>query len=162
MEDNNKRLLKVEDRISYIAQVKEGTEWGNLNGLQEKAGKIRQNFYDYSEADLVDAIRGIEDAVQFLEERCEENLSSMERVRIVRSPLRFSLKDILENVYEEYTELGGEEDANIDPSMVVAKANILRQVNNKTYTQQVIRARNTEMAAAANLGGTKRPFAICW
>lgn len=138
MEDNNKRLLKVEDRISYIAQVKEGTEWGNLNGLQERAGKIRQNFYDYSEADLIDAIRGLEDAVQFLEERCEENLSSMERVRIVRSPLRFSLKDILENVYEEYTELGGEEDANIDPSMVVAKANILRQVNNKTYTQQVM------------------------
>jgi acetyl-CoA carboxylase carboxyl transferase subunit beta len=62
----------------------------------------------------------------------------MERVRIVRSPLRFSLKDILENVYEEYTELGGEEDANIDPSMVVAKANILRQVNNKTYIQQVM------------------------
>jgi acetyl-CoA carboxylase carboxyl transferase subunit beta len=52
--------------------------------------------------------------------------------------LRFSLKDILENVYEEYTELGGEEDANIDPSMVVAKANILRQVGNKTYTQQVM------------------------
>jgi len=138
MEDINKRLLKVEDRISYIAQVKEGSEWGNLGGLQEKTAKIRENFYDYSESDLVDQIRALEDAVQFLEERCEENLSPMERVRIVRSPLRFSLKDILENVYEEYTELGGEEDANIDPSMVVAKANILRQVNNKTYTQQVM------------------------
>jgi acetyl-CoA carboxylase carboxyl transferase subunit beta len=138
MEDINKRLLKVEDRISYIAQVKEGTEWGHLAGLQEKTGKIREDFYDYSEADLVDAIRGLEDAVQFLEERCEENLSPMERVRIVRSPLRFSLQDILENVYEDYTELGGEEDASIDPSMVVAKANILRQVGKKTYTQQVM------------------------
>jgi acetyl-CoA carboxylase carboxyl transferase subunit beta len=138
MEDINKRLLKVEDRISYITQVREGTEWGNLAGLQEKTGKIRANFYDYSEADLIDALRGLEDAVQFLEERCEESLSSMERVRIVRSPLRFSLKDLLENVYEEFTELGGEEDANIDPSMVVAKANILRQVNNKTYSQQVM------------------------
>ncbi|MCK4839550.1 MAG: acetyl-CoA carboxylase carboxyl transferase subunit alpha/beta, partial [Desulfobulbaceae bacterium] len=106
MEDINKRLLKVEDRISYIAQVKEGIEWGNLAGLQEKTSKIREDFYDYSEADLVDAIRGLEDAVQFLEERCEENLSPMERVRIVRSPLRFSLQDLLENVYEDYTELG--------------------------------------------------------
>lgn len=138
MEDINKRLLKVEDRISYLAQVKDTSEWGNLGGLQEKASKIRGNFYDYSETDLVDGIRALEDAIQFLEERGEENLSSMERVRIVRSPLRFSLKDILENVYEEYTELGGEEDANIDPSMVVAKANILRQVKNKTYTQQVM------------------------
>ena len=59
MEDINKRLLKVEDRISYIAQVKEGTEWGNLTGLQEKTGKIRENFYDYSEADLIDEIRGL-------------------------------------------------------------------------------------------------------
>ncbi len=138
MEDINKRLLKVEDRISYIAQVKESNEWGNLAGLQERTGKIRANFYDYSEADLIDSIRGLEDAVQFLEERCEENLSPMERVRIVRSPLRFSLKDLLENVYEDYTELGGEEDANIDPSMVVAKANILRQVGNKSYSQHVM------------------------
>ncbi|MDF1577813.1 MAG: acetyl-CoA carboxylase carboxyl transferase subunit alpha/beta [Desulfurivibrionaceae bacterium] len=138
MEDINKRLLKVEDRISYIAQVKEGTEWGNLAGMQEKTARIRENFYDYAESDLADQIRGLEDAVQFLEERCDENLASMEKVRIVRSPLRFSLKDILENVYEEYTELGGEEDANIDPSLVVAKANILRQVNSKVYTQQVM------------------------
>ncbi len=138
MEDINKRLLTIEDRISYIAQVKDGIEWGNLAGLQEKTVRIRNDFYDFSEADLVDEIRSLEDAVQFLEERCEENLSSMERVRIVRSPLRFSLKDLLENVYEDYTELGGEEDANIDPSMVVAKANILRQVKNKTYTQQVM------------------------
>jgi acetyl-CoA carboxylase carboxyl transferase subunit beta len=138
MEDINKRLLKIEDRVNYIAQVKDGLDWGNLTGLQEKTAKLRNDFYDLSEADLVDEIRSLEDAVQFLEERCEENLSSMERVRIVRSPLRFSLKDILENVYEEYTELGGEEDANIDPSMVVAKANILRQVKNKSYTQQVM------------------------
>ncbi len=138
MEDINKRLLKIEDRISYISQIKESADWGNLTGLQEKAAKIREDFYDYSEAELADEIRGLEDAIQFLEERCEENLSSMERVRIVRSPLRFSLKDILENVYEEYTELGGLEDANIDPSMVVAKATIVRQVKNKTHTQQVM------------------------
>ncbi|MCA1766137.1 MAG: hypothetical protein LC633_07835 [Desulfobulbaceae bacterium] len=89
MEDINKRLLKVEDRISYISQVKEGTEWGNLAGLQEKTARIRENFYDYAESDLADEIRGLEDAVQFLEERCDENLSPMEKVRIVRSPLRF-------------------------------------------------------------------------
>jgi len=138
MDDIRKRLLKLEERISYITQLKEGSDWGNLSGLAEKTREIGEKFFDFSEADLITEIRKLEDAVQFLEERCEENLTAMERVRIVRNPLRFSLKDILENVYEEYTELGGEEDISIDPSMVVAKATIVRQVKNKSYTQQVM------------------------
>ncbi|MBU0485267.1 MAG: acetyl-CoA carboxylase carboxyl transferase subunit alpha/beta [Proteobacteria bacterium] len=138
MEDTRKRLLKTEERITYLTQLKDGNEWGNLAGLQGKFEKLRDGFYDYSKEKLVPEVRSLEDAISFLEERCEENLTSMERVRIVRSPLRFSLKDILENVYEEYTELGGEEEANIDPSMVVAKANIVRQVKNKSVIQQVM------------------------
>jgi acetyl-CoA carboxylase carboxyl transferase subunit beta len=62
----------------------------------------------------------------------------MERVRIVRSPQRFTLKDILENVYEDFTELSGEKDTSIDPSMVTAKAQIVRRVKNKIYSQPVM------------------------
>ena len=51
---------------------------------------------------------------------------------------RFSLKDILENVYDDYTELGGEEDANIDPAMVCAKATLTRKGKKKTYTVNVM------------------------
>ncbi|MBU0675556.1 MAG: acetyl-CoA carboxylase carboxyl transferase subunit alpha/beta [Proteobacteria bacterium] len=138
MEDIRKRLFKIEERISYISQIKDGFDWGNLDGLRCRAEKMRTRFYDLSQEELTTEVRGLEDAILFLEERCEENLSAMDRVRIVRTPLRFSLKDILENVYDEYSELGGEEDANIDPSMVVAKANISRQVKNKTYIQKVM------------------------
>ena len=138
MDDLRKRLLKTEERLNYLTQLKEGSEWGNISGLQHKFEKLRDCFYDYTEEDLTSEVRNLEDAIAFLEERCEENLASVERVRIVRSPFRFSLKDILENVYDDYTELGGEEDANIDPSMVVAKANISRRVKNKTLTQQVM------------------------
>ncbi len=138
MEDLRKRLLKTGERISYLSQIKEGSEWGNLPGLQEKFETLRDRFFDYSEEDLAEKVRSLEDALTFLEERCEENLTPMERVRIVRNPLRFSLKDILENVYEDYTELGGEEEASIDPSMVAAKANIMRRVKNKTIVQQVM------------------------
>lgn len=138
MEDIRKRLLKTEERINYLGQIKEGSEWGNLHGLRGKFEHLREAFYDYSEEELAEKVRSLEDGVVFLEERCEENLTPMERVRIVRSPYRFSLKDILENVYEDYTELGGEEEANIDPSMVAAKANIVRRVKNKTITQQVM------------------------
>lgn len=138
MEDIRKRLTKCEERVAYLTQLKEGSEWGNLSSLQLSIDKVKTTYFDFSAEDLIGEVRQIEESISFLEARCEENLSSMERVRIVRSPLRFSLKDILENVYEDYTELGGEDEANIDPAMVVAKANILRRAKNKAYTQQVM------------------------
>jgi len=138
MEDIRKRLAKCDERIEYLSQIKDGAEWANLSGLKANVTTLKDSFYDYSEERLVDEVDKIEESLTFLEKRSEEYLTPMERVRIVRSPLRFSLKDILENVYEDYTELGGEEDANIDPAMVVAKANILRHVKNKAYTQQVM------------------------
>ncbi|HIJ78086.1 MAG: acetyl-CoA carboxylase carboxyl transferase subunit alpha/beta [Desulfobulbaceae bacterium] len=138
MEDLRKRLLKTEERLSYLIHLKDGDEWGNLVGLREKFNLLRDKFYDFSEDELGEEIRALEDSLSFLEARSEESLSSMERVRIVRSPHRFSLKDILENVYEDYTELGGEEDASIDPSMVAARASISRRVKNKNVLQQVM------------------------
>jgi len=138
MEDLKKRLLKIEERINYLVQIKAGSEWGNLAALVETLQQFKTAFYDYTEEKLAGEIRKVEDSVAFLEDRFEENLTSMERVRIVRSPQRFSLKDILENVYEDYTELGGAEEVSIDPAMVAARANILRRVKNKVVTQQVM------------------------
>ncbi len=138
MEDLRKRLLKTEERIKYLIQIKEGIEWGNLSSLQEKYKHLKDSYYDYSEEELSEELRKVEDGISFIEKRCEDNLSPMERVRIVRSPLRFSLKDILENVYEEYTELGGEDDASIDPSMVAAKASVIRRSKNKLFSQPVM------------------------
>jgi len=138
MENLRKRLLKIEERINYLISIKDVSEWGNLSGFQEKYRHLQKSYYDFSEEDLSAELRKIEEGLLFLEERCEENLTSMERVRIVRSPFRFSLKDILENVYEDYTELGGEDDANIDPSMVTAKANVVRRIKNRLYTQSVM------------------------
>jgi len=138
MEDLRKRLLKIEERISYLIQIKDGSEWGNLSGLREKFTRLRDRFYDFKEEEMVSEIRAFEDSLSFLEARCEETLSPMERVRIVRNPHRFTLKDILENVYEDYTELGGAEDVSIDPSMVAARAGIMRRVKNKSIMQQVM------------------------
>lgn len=138
MEDIRKRVAKCEERLNYLSHIKAGFEWGNLSSLKANIDKLKEEFYDFSEEQLLGETKKIEDSLSFLEARCEEDLTPMERVRIVRSPLRFSLKDVLENVYEDYTELGGEEEANIDPSMVAAKANIMRRVKNKVYTQQVM------------------------
>ncbi|MBU1405778.1 MAG: acetyl-CoA carboxylase carboxyl transferase subunit alpha/beta [Proteobacteria bacterium] len=138
MEDLRKRLLKIEERINYLSQIKDGVEWGNLSGLREKIVTLRDKFYDYTEDRLSEEIRALEESISFLEVRCEETLTSMDRVRIVRNTHRFSLKDILENVYEDYTELGGAEEVSIDPSMVAARASIMRRVKNKTVMQQVM------------------------
>lgn len=138
MEDIRKRLLRAAERIDYLIQIKGDPQWGNLVQLQDKQKYIRDSLYDLSRRKLRQELSTLEKGISFLEQRCEESLTSMERVSIVRSPLRFSLQDILENVYEDYTELGGEEEANIDPSMVCAKATMIRRVKDRSYTQQVM------------------------
>jgi len=138
MEDYRKRLQKCEEHLGYLQQIKQNSKWANLTGLDEKLQQIKKGFYDFGEVRLGEEIEGFEEAISFLEQRCEESLSPMERVRIVRNPLRFTLKDILENVYDDYTELGGEDEANIDPAMVAAKATIIRRLKNKLYTEQVM------------------------
>ena len=138
MNEQLKKLLKIEERINYLLQIKDYTNWGNLEGFKATCENLKQTVYDHTEEQLCSEIRKLNDSICFLEERAEEHLSPMERVRIVRSIQRFSLKDILENVYEDYTELGGEDDANIDPAMICAKATLVRRVKKKTYTCSVM------------------------
>ncbi|MDO8948653.1 MAG: carboxyl transferase domain-containing protein [Desulfocapsaceae bacterium] len=133
-----KQLHKIEERINYLIQLKDYSNWGNLDGFKETCDKLKQTVYDHDEEQFSSEINKLHEAICFLEERAEEQLTPMERVRIVRSIQRFSLKDILENVYEDYTELGGEGDANIDPAMVCAKATIVRRIKNKPYTASVM------------------------
>jgi len=133
-----KQLLKLEERISYLLQIKDYTNWGNLEGFKETCENLKQNIYEHTEEQLAVELKKLDESILFLEERAEENLAPMERVRIVRSVQRFSLKDILENVYEDYTELGGEEDANVDPAMICAKATITRRIKSKPYTASVM------------------------
>ena len=138
MNDLVKQLLKTEERINYLLQIKDYSNWGNLDGFKKNCDQLKHSVYDHTEEQFAAAIRKLNESVSFLEERAEEHLTPMERVRIVRSVQRFTLKDILENVYEDYTELGGEEDANIDPAMICAKATIVRKIKNKPYTASVM------------------------
>jgi len=138
MNEQLKQLQKIEERIDYLIQVKDYSNWGNLDGFKANCEQLKITIYDYSEEEIIREIRKLHDSVTFLEERAEEQLTPMERVRIVRSLQRFSLKDILENVYDDYTELGGEDDANIDPAMVCAKATITRKGKKKTHTATVM------------------------
>ncbi|MBT8362679.1 MAG: acetyl-CoA carboxylase carboxyl transferase subunit alpha/beta [Deltaproteobacteria bacterium] len=138
MNEQLKQLQKIAERINYLIQIKDYSNWGNLDGFKTSCEKLKQTVYDHSEEQFTGEIRKLHDSISFLEERAEEHLTPMEKVRIVRSIQRFSLKDILENVYDDYTELGGEEDANIDPAMVCAKATLSRKGKKKSYTVTIM------------------------
>ncbi|MEJ2057680.1 MAG: hypothetical protein P8X39_07570 [Desulfofustis sp.] len=138
MKEQLKQLHRIEERISYLIQIKDYSNWGNLDGFKSTCDQLKHTVYDYSEEELSAEIRKLNDSILFLEERAEEQLTPMERVRIVRTVQRFSLKDILENVYDNYTELGGEEDANIDPAMICAKATLTRKGKKKNHTVNVM------------------------
>ena len=153
-----KRLQKIEERINYLIQIKDFTNWGNLFGFQETCTSLKQNPYEHTEEEFGAEIRKLDESISFLEERAEEQLTPMERVRIVRTIERFSLKDILENVYEDYTELGGQDDANIDPAMVCAKATIVRRIKGKPYTATVmVIGQETGHGEEFRNGGSCRP-----
>ncbi len=138
MKELLKKLQKIEERINYLCQLKDYSNWGNLNGYKETCEHLKKTVYDHSRELFDREIQKLDESIRFLEERAEEQLTPMERVRIVRSPQRFSLKDILENVYEDYTELGGEDDANIDPAMICAKATLVRKIKGRPYTATVM------------------------
>ena len=133
-----KKLQDIEQRISCLIHIKNTENWGNLSVFKKDCEDLKAGFYEVNKQEFTRQLEKLDNSVRFLEERCEEALTAMERVRIVRNPLRFSLKDILENVYEDYTELGGQGEFNIDPAMVVAKANIVRRIKKKPYTSSVM------------------------
>ncbi|SDP46479.1 acetyl-CoA carboxylase carboxyl transferase subunit alpha/beta [Desulforhopalus singaporensis] len=158
MKELLKKLLKIEERIAYLLQVKDYTSWGNLDGYRQSCEQLRRNIYEYTEEKVTRELARLDESITFLEERAEEHLSPMERVRIVRSSQRFSLKDILENVYEDYTELGGEDDTNVDPAMICAKATITRRIKNKPYTHSVmVIGQETGHGEEFRNGGSCRP-----
>ena len=74
----------------------------------------------------------------FLESRLEEEMTPMDRVRIVRHPQRVCLSDILENVYDNYTEIGGHGEYSIDPAMLIARAYITRRHRGRVVNQSVM------------------------
>src|SRR4030043_2204544 len=104
----------------------------------EKVRRLKKEIYDRPEESIEADLADLEETISFLEDRAEKSLTPDEIVRIVRNPQRITLQNILENVYDSYTELGGMEDCNIDPSMVVAKATISRRVKGHIYVHQVM------------------------
>ncbi len=91
MKEQLKQLQNIEERINYLIQIKDYSNWGNLEGFKNTCDQLKKTLYYFSEEQISAEIRKLNDSICFLEERAEEQLTPMERVRIVRSVQRFSL-----------------------------------------------------------------------
>jgi len=136
--DIEKRIQSLTERLNYIKDIFAEKENANIELLQSKLADFVGNGNGMSAQETSRQLEALEDLYVFLEKKLERGLTPMDKVRIVRHPQRICLKDILENVYDNYTEIGGEGEYNIDPSMLIARAYITRRVGGKLHNQPVM------------------------
>lgn len=162
--DIEKRIQELRDRLKYIQDIFGADENTNVTMLDAKLGEYLLREPGLTEQEAVRQLETLEELFRFLEKKLERELTPMNRVRIVRHPQRICLKDILENVYDNYTEIGGQDDYSIDPSMLIARAYITRRRGRRSTTKRSWLSarkrgmgRNSAMEAQSNHGAMPRP-----
>jgi len=133
-----KRVVELTDRLNYIKDIFGGRENANIALMQARLSEFVSREAAAAPGEKAQMVRQIEDLFAFLENKLDSELVPMDMVRIVRHPARVSLKDILENVYDNYTEIGGQDEYSIDPSMLIARAYITRRQGDKVVNQPVM------------------------
>ena len=136
--DNERRIQDVKDRLSYIQDVLGDAKDDSIRLLAAKLSELLEKETSLTESALARELTRLEDLFSFSEKKLDELLSPMDRVRIVRHPQRICLKDILENVYDNYAEIGGRGEFNVDPSVLIARAYFTRRVGDKVVNQMVM------------------------
>lgn len=134
----DKRIDALAERLNYIKDIFGNRENANISMLSSELAEFRSLRGTISTEKSLARLLRLEDLFSFLESKLEKDLTPMDRVRIVRHPQRICLTDILENVYDNYTELGGLGEFSIDPSMLIAQAYITRRVGQKVVHQPVM------------------------
>jgi acetyl-CoA carboxylase carboxyl transferase subunit beta len=133
-----KRIVELRDRLAYIKDIFGGRDNANITLMETRLGEFAARELQAGPGEKAQMVRQVEDLFAFLEKKLDDELSPMDMVRVVRHPARVSLKDILENVYDNYTEIGGQDEYSIDPSMLIARAYITRRRGDKVINQPVM------------------------
>ena len=157
--DREKKLQHLSERLVYIRDVFAGKHNENVRLLETKMTDYRQREAYLSSAEKDEAITTLEDLFVFVERKLEADLTPMDKVRIVRHPQRICLRDILENVYDNYTEIGSKDEHSIDPAMVIARAYITRRQGKKVINQSVmVIGQEKGHGEEFRNGGSVKPF----
>ncbi|WP_027185875.1 carboxyl transferase domain-containing protein [Desulfovibrio inopinatus] len=136
--DIDKRITELRDRLQYIHDIFDSHSNENIKLLETKLEEFLQRESTVPLHEAIKLLAQLEDLFDFLEKKLNDQLTPMDKVRVVRHPHRISLKDILENVYDNYTEIGGQDEYSIDPAMIIARAYITRRRGSKVFNQPVM------------------------
>ncbi len=157
--DREKKIQHLAERLAYIRDVFAGKHNENVRLLETKMADFRQREGTLSSQARREAITTLEDLFGFVERKLEADLTPMDKVRIVRHPQRICLRDILENVYDNYTEIGSKDEHSIDPAMVIARAYITRRHGKKVHNQSVmVIGQEKGHGEEFRNGGSVKPF----
>lgn len=138
--DNNiaKRIQGLRDRLVYLTDIFAGRHQEDADLLLTRLDNFEARVANDESSDPYADLAGVEDLFNYVEKKLENEITPMDRVRIVRHPQRICLRDILENVYDNFTEVGGQDEHSLDPSMIIARAVMIRRRGKKTYEQSVL------------------------
>ena len=107
--DIEKRTQELRDRLKYVQDIFGPDENSNVSMLDAKLNEFILRESSLTKQEVSRQLETLEELFRFLEKKLERELTPMNKVRIVRHPQRICLKDILENVYDNYTEIGGQD-----------------------------------------------------
>ncbi|NCB21222.1 MAG: acetyl-CoA carboxylase carboxyl transferase subunit alpha/beta [Deltaproteobacteria bacterium] len=159
--DNNieKRIQSLRDRLNYLVEIFAGKHKDNADLLEEKLTAFTARVHSGTVEDPYAELATVEDLFNYVERRLEGSITPMDKVRIVRHSQRICLRDILENVYDNFTEVGGQDEHSLDPSMLIARAVITRRRGKKVYTQSVmVIGQEKGHGAEFRNGGSVKPW----
>jgi len=126
------------ERVNYTRDILGNKTRPELDAFAKEIDEFLIKNKDRSEDQAIQAVEALDNRLSTIESTIDAQLSAMDKVRIVRHPQRACLKDILENVYDNYTEIGGMDEHSIDPGMLIARAYITRRKGKKIINQPVM------------------------
>jgi len=136
--DAQKKRSELLQRVQYARDILGRKESQSLEAVAKKIEDFNPDQPHASDDGALKALRFLAERLAEVEAALDRELSPMDRVRIVRHPQRVCLKDILENVYDNYTEIGGQDEHSIDPGMLIARAYVTRRKGKKLLNHPVM------------------------
>ena len=134
----DKQLQQLSERLNYMRDIFPDKHLEDLSLLGLQLDELRHGIARGTIKAPREGIESLENLFFFIECKLEDKLTPMDKVRIVRHPQRVCLRDILENVYDNYTEIGGQDEHTNDPARLIARAYITRRRGKKVYNQSVM------------------------
>ena len=134
-----KQLQELLARVNYARDILGNETRSELDAFAGEIAGFAERTRDFSEDQALRAAESLETRLSAIESAIDAPAhghgQGPHRAPFHNAPC---LKDILENVYDNYTEIGGQDEHSIDPGMLIARAYITRRRGKKVINQPVM------------------------